>query len=405
MREVAVWRSYVYAVNQIGRAAGPPLGGIISDLTDWRWYVLLRDSLFKAKTIRSLLLQVPFNVLGILLIWRTMKLPGPKPDEDSRKGEQDDTHPQVNRIDFLGALSLGFANTFLLLFLDRMQSSFEVWKDTFARATAGACITFAMTFVLVEAYWAREPILPLRLILRRNVLSSYLIQFFQTAAQMAVGFSPIPTKVISLNVLEQFFTSVPLYFRISQGDSNSIVSIRLLIITTGTTLGGLISGWIVKRYVSDVALYSCESNHADDTGSTGLYRRVTLVALVLSNASFLVIFLRWRGGTGWWGTLYGFPIGLGFGVSLSAAFIGLAAGLESSKTATATSGFYLSLNLGSLFGVSLASLLISASVQRGLLKKLENFKHKTEASSFLSCPGLGMINIQMPGWNVLKSIC
>jgi MFS family permease len=189
MREVAVWRSYVYAVNQIGRAAGPPLGGIISDLTDWRWYVLLRDSLFKAKTIRSLLLQVPFNVLGILLIWRTMKLPGPKPEEDSRKGEQDDTHPQVNRIDFLGALSLGFANTFLLLFLDRMQSSFEVWKDTFARATAGACITFAMTFVLVEAYWAREPILPLRLILRRNVLSSYLIQFSQTAAQMAVGFS------------------------------------------------------------------------------------------------------------------------------------------------------------------------------------------------------------------------
>jgi hypothetical protein len=156
---------------------------------------------------------------------------------------------------------------------------------------------------------------------------------------------------------------------------------------------------------SQVAFYSGVSNNADDLVSTGLYRLVTLVALVLSNASFLLIFLRWRGDTGWWESLYGFPIGLGFGVSLSAAFIGLAAGLDSSDTATATSGFYLSLNLGSLFGVSLASLLISASVRQGLLKKLENHKHKSEASSCLSRSGLDTIRIQMVEWNVFKSNC
>lgn len=38
MREVAVWRGYVYAVNQIGRAMGPVLGGVIADNANWRWY-------------------------------------------------------------------------------------------------------------------------------------------------------------------------------------------------------------------------------------------------------------------------------------------------------------------------------------------------------------------------------
>jgi hypothetical protein len=100
---------------------------------------------------------------------------------------------------------------------------------------------------------------------------------------------------------------------------------------------------------------------------------VTIIAIVLSNLSFLAVFLRWRGGTDWAETLYGFPIGLGFGVSLSSAFIGLTAGLESFQAAVGTSGFYLCLNLGSLAGVSAASLLISTSVERALRSSLANF--------------------------------
>jgi len=107
------------------------------------------------------------------------------------------------------------------------------------------------------------------------------------------------------------------------------------------------------------------------------------VSLTVSNASFLVIFLRWRGSTGWLESLYGLPVGLGFGVSLSAAFIGLMARLKSSEVAVATGGFYLSLNLGSLFGVGISSMLIEIFLERTLLKSLEglpngqgvSFKH------------------------------
>lgn len=97
---------------------------------------------------------------------------------------------------------------------------------------------------------------------------------------------------------------------------------------------------------------------------------MTIVSIFVSNSSFLAIFLRWRGAAGWLETLYGFPIGVGFGVSLSAAFIGLTSSVEASKVAVSTSGFYLSLNLGSLMGVSSASLLISSFVKHTLHQRL-----------------------------------
>lgn len=75
--------------------------------------------------------------------------------------------------------------------------------------------------------------------------------------------------------------------------------------------------------------------------------------------------------TGWIGTIYGFPIGLGFGVSLSAAFIGLTAGLDPSKVSISTSGFYLSLNLGCVIGISSASMLISSFVKSMLQQRLQ----------------------------------
>ena len=100
--------------------------------------------------------------------------------------------------------------------------------------------------------------------------------------------------------------------------------------------------------------------------------------MVISNVSFLIIYLRWRGMGGWRETLCGFPIGLAFGVSLSAAFIGLTAGLDTTKVAVSTSGFYLSLNLGSLIGVSSASLLITSFVKRTLHERLRGLPHASK---------------------------
>ncbi|KAK0636759.1 major facilitator superfamily domain-containing protein [Bombardia bombarda] len=326
IRDVAVWRGYAYTVNQVGRAIGPSLGGFIADNLNWRW---------------SLLYQVPLNILGLAFIWWKMSFPPPPSkmmeNEDGASCQQS----KLKRIDFSGSASLGLANVSLLLLLDRIQQNPKNFiADWMAIIPLSTWVSFLVVFILIEAFWAREPILPLRLLANRNVLSAYSIQFLQTAAQMAL------------------YTSVPLYFRVTNRDSSSTVAIRLLFITLGTVSGGLISGYVIKR--------------------TGLYRFVICVAIVLSNLSFAAIFLRWRGPIGWAETLYGFPIGLAFGVSLSAAFIGLTAGLDPTQVAVSTSGFYLSLNLGSMLGVSSASLMISSFVERTLQERLHDIPNAGE---------------------------
>ncbi|KAK4134629.1 MFS general substrate transporter [Trichocladium antarcticum] len=319
MREVAVWRGYAYAVNQIGRAVGPSLGGFIADAGDWRW---------------ALLFQVPFNLLGLVFIWWRMDFPQSSCAEDTKDPNEETCRiSKLKRIDFSGSISLALANVSLLLFLDRIRKDPEnIGRDLLTMLPMSTWVGFLATFLLVEGFWAREPIIPLRFLIKRNVVSAYAIQFLQTGAQMAL------------------YTTVPLYFRITGGDSSTRAATRLLVITLGTVAGGLISGFAIKR--------------------TGLYRFVTIISISLSNLSFLAVFFRWRGPTGWGETLYGFPIGLGFGVSLSAAYIGLTARLETFQIAVGTSGFYLCLNLGSLFGVSAASMLITTFVERALRKSL-----------------------------------
>ncbi|KAK4125806.1 MFS general substrate transporter [Parathielavia appendiculata] len=318
-REVAVWRGYVYTVNQVGRAAGPSIGGLIADRANWRW---------------ALLYQVPLNFFALLFIWRKMSFPPPPiPKTPNEPNSEDCRRSKLRRIDFSGSMSLALANVSLLLFLDRLQTNPDsIGHDMSTMIPMSTWVTFLVIFLLVEAIWAKEPIIPLGLLVERNVVSSYGIQFLQTGAQMAL------------------YTSVPLYFRVTAGDSSTTVAIRLLVITLGTVVGGLVSGFAIKR--------------------TGLYRLITITSIILSDLSFLAVFMRWRGETGWAETLYGFPIGVGFGVSLSSAYICLTAALEPFQVAVGTSGFYLCLNLGSLFGVSAASMLISTFVERTVRKAL-----------------------------------
>lgn len=44
-----------------------------------------------------------------------------------------------------------------------------------------------LLFLLVERYWAKEPVFPLRLLMTRDALTAYLVAGFQIAAQMEVS--------------------------------------------------------------------------------------------------------------------------------------------------------------------------------------------------------------------------
>jgi hypothetical protein len=51
----------------------------------------------------------------------------------------------------------------------------------------GASVVALNIFVIVEGLWAKEPIFPLRLLLNRDVITSYMNLGFQTGAQGAVS--------------------------------------------------------------------------------------------------------------------------------------------------------------------------------------------------------------------------
>lgn len=93
---------------------------------------------------------------------------------------------KLRRIDFLGSLSLASAIVGFLLVLD-IGGQKVPWTHPLVWVLFGAASFFSIVFALVEAYVAREPIFPLRLIVHRDVLSAYLVTALQGAAQFGVN--------------------------------------------------------------------------------------------------------------------------------------------------------------------------------------------------------------------------
>lgn len=60
------------------------------------------------------------------------------------------------------------------------------WTDLKLLSLSGVSVAAGILFILAEAFWAKEPIFPLRLLRNRDVLTSYINLGFQAGAQMAV---------------------------------------------------------------------------------------------------------------------------------------------------------------------------------------------------------------------------
>lgn len=109
---------------------------------------------------------------------------------------------------------------------------------------------------------------------------------------------------------------------------------------------------------------------------TASYKLLTIFGLAASSTGYLLLILTWHGHTNVWESLYIAPGGFGTGVVLSTMFICLAAGVEESQMAIASTGLYLSANIGALMGASLASSVLQTSLRKGLDQGLQDFPDK-----------------------------
>lgn len=304
--EIAPWRSYVNVVATTGRTIGGPLGGWLADLIGWRW---------------SFLGQAPLTVLAALLVAYKFKKNVGLPTVG---GAKEGAFSKISRIDFLGAGLLSTAIVSFLFAVDLLGDYTSM--STFPLiAMTSAFLILIVAFVVVEINKAKDPIYPIKLLLRRDVATAYLVTILQSGAQLAVMFS------------------VPLYFQVVSEASNSAAGARLIPAFIGNTCGALISGFYIER--------------------TGRYKRLTLCASVVACAGYFTMIIRWGGKIHGWEALEIFPGGFGTGMTMASVFISLTSNMPHETIAVATSGLFLSGSLGTVLGVS-----ISSSIQRAVLQ-------------------------------------
>ena len=182
--EVALYRSYVNVVQTLGRSSGGVFGGFLASTVGWRWYVALTamTSWTDDRVSRAFLIQVPPTVLSIFLVQWRLKVP----QRNSRDTQQYSAREKLGRIDFVGAFLLSLTILTALFVLDTGGQMYS-WKHPIIIACACTALVGGMAFFLVEKYCATEPIFPIQLLTRYEVVTSYAILLFQNFSQTAVG--------------------------------------------------------------------------------------------------------------------------------------------------------------------------------------------------------------------------
>ncbi|KAL1889158.1 hypothetical protein Sste5346_009107 [Sporothrix stenoceras] len=355
LRDVAAYRSYVNIVQTLGRSVGAPLGGLVADQFGWR-------AAFRA--------VVPLTLAGGgLVAWRLESHYGLKKgdDEGEDNGKEDETvRGRLRRVDVVGAVLLATSITLALAAISKVDSG-AVGAESFASASsflssippwaglAFGALQCLSAFIYWETRYAAEPIFPPQLLAHRAVWTSYTLLLLQNTAQAAATLS------------------VPLFIQITRGADVGMSGIYLLPSVVGNTVGGLGTGFYVSR--------------------TGRYRAAAVVSGLFGVVGYGIMIWRWVAGPAFYPVaddLWIFFAGAATGTAHSAAFMALAAGLsaqqadiggeDNASVAIASSGIYLSGNVGGMVGLSLSSALL----QNVLASKLRQFLDPATVDKVLS---------------------
>ncbi|WP_313814201.1 DHA2 family efflux MFS transporter permease subunit [Glutamicibacter sp.] len=156
-RERGKYMGLFGAVMALGTVGGPLIGGFITDTINWRW---------------NFFVALPFAVIAILLIQRTLHLP----EFAKRKV----------KIDYLGIMFLSSGVALLLIWMSLGGTQFE-WNSSTSFLMAGGSLLLLILFVIVELK-ATDPLLNLDLFKNRTFT-------FAVIASLSVGLSMFGTSV------------------------------------------------------------------------------------------------------------------------------------------------------------------------------------------------------------------
>src|SRR5688572_7682595 len=132
---------------------------------------------------RAFLFQCPIAALSIVLVLWRMPEGFRQTQSTGEDAESITLRSRLKRIDILGALMLPITLVSFFLTLE-LAGKASPWY--YATTLAGLSLIFAMLFIWVEKYYAKEPIFPLELVMKRDVLTANSLIAFQLGGQFIV---------------------------------------------------------------------------------------------------------------------------------------------------------------------------------------------------------------------------
>ncbi|KAI5288430.1 hypothetical protein KEM54_005219 [Ascosphaera aggregata] len=306
LRKRGVWQGAGNICFGVGAAVGGLYGGWVNDTWGWRW---------------AFLGQVPFMVVSTVLVVWIVDIPVRVHD-----------HSRLKRIDFLGSFALTTSLVLLLIGLNAGGNQVP-WTHPLIMTAFPLSAVFLGLFVYVEEYKALEPVVSVRLLLHRTILSACLTNWFSTMTIMAI------------------ITYIPVYFQIL-GSTATEAGARIAPYAIGTAMGSLGSGVVM---------------HA-----TGRYLYIgwfTVLFIVTANAA-IVSFSTYT--PIWEQYIVIGVLGLGYGGMLTVTLVALVAAVDHELQAVVTSASYAFRSTGSCIGITVASSIFQNLLKQGLWSRFRS---------------------------------
>ncbi|KAL1916161.1 uncharacterized protein VTP21DRAFT_6165 [Calcarisporiella thermophila] len=311
-RERPTYMNLINIVFVVTDGLGPFIGGVFSDAVSWRWCFWIN------------LITLPF-VTFTLVRYLHLPIPGGSLQE------------KIKRIDFLGMISMV---VFLVTFLLAMTwgGTEFAWNSGVVVGLLVATVVGIVIFILVEHYFATEPLLPLRL-LRWKYRNFPIIMV---------------TRCTLFFSLFGVVFYIPLFFQLARNTSAIISGVHLFPFLFGAFIFSTLATFIVKR--------------------TGSYRSLCIIGMgVLAISMGLTSTLSRSSSLG---QEIGYLLigGAGLGFAVQTQLIAVQAGVDDKDVGTVTAVATTMANLGGCICLPLIGSITNNAFQNHIIQQMPGFQ-------------------------------
>lgn len=273
-----------------GAMCGGVFGGLLNDNSSWGWRL-------------AFLIQVPPVLVSACLVAYLVRVP-PKISNKS----------YLSRIDFVGTF---LVIVFLVLLLLGLNAGGNIvpWIHPLPLTTIPLAFVAAVAFVIWEAR-AAQPIIPVRLLLRRTVFTACMTNLVTTMA----------------NMMALFYS--PLYLQV-RGSTATEAGLVLLFAPVGICICSVGSGYLMRK--------------------TGRYVTLGVLSVSLQLAHVIILTTLDETTPKWHLMLSFFLLGSGYGAMLTITLLACLAAVDHADQAPITSATYAFRSVGGAVGITIAS--------------------------------------------------